>query len=306
MATTKSIFPEGSSLALFDDGTYGVVEVIYVDGMTAATELGQKEEAIAATGYTLASLLDVDDILLSVLRMDVKLLAKARAAVTVTWGVNDTPQFDGAWLTETYSSTIREPRGIDVNQDQIKVQYQPSSYSDAQWDEDWNQRRYNRGVTVPGFVNRPHIIGRRQVSAEEANKMSVHPQLWPATYVNHVNAADTDTSGGFPAIPAGPFLCSSMRVYSRNRENSYIIEAEWILDPLGHDPIILFMDPTLGVVPGDITIPAGMKLAWPTKRTMTVNPTDQPYGASRPQVVKDPVNFRAAPLSFDLRLYYAV
>ena len=169
----------------------------------------------------------------------------------------------------------------------------------AEWNNDWNQRRYNRGITVPGFTNRPHVIGRRQISFLAASNMIPHPLSWPSYYVDYVNDAVTagHDANRLPAILKGVFRCSAIRVYTRNQNVSYIVEAEFVRDPLGHDPMALFVDSQTGLVPADVVVDAGMKTAWPTVRATAATP----YGAARPQMVRGSRNFNDERLRIDLR-----
>jgi len=303
MATTKSILPEGSSLQYYDDGSFSLIEVYHVSGLTSTDEDLARPEAMTAVGVTLASTKAVTfagvRTELRMMTTTVKLLSKTQAAVTIQWGINDSPILDGTvnggWVFETYSDSSREPRGLDAGNVPITVKYQPADMGDTQWGEDWNQRRYNRGMTVPGFTNRPRIIGRRQISYVEAGKMTPHPLSWPTAYVDYVN--DVVDAGKATEILKGVFRCSSIRVYTRNRALSYFVEAEFIRDPLGHDPMILFMDSQTGLVPADVSIDEGMKAPFATVRSSST----KPYGASRPIMVKGAGDFGAWPLNIDLR-----
>ena len=76
------------------------------------------------TDFSIGVTYDLATVKLRTLNASVKLLSgtkgtgtPGKAAVTITWGNNDTPLLDGAgderWIAETYSESVREPRGYD-------------------------------------------------------------------------------------------------------------------------------------------------------------------------------------------------
>lgn len=330
MATAKRLLPEGGQLQYLTDGTFRLSEPYSVTGLAGATEDAQLVEALTAVttqiagttallSYTRSITYGGRTIKIRPLTASAKLLMTGKAAVTVEWGQDDSPVLDGPWIVETYSDSVREMRGLDVNGSQITVRYVPETMMSggsptADWSSDWNQRRYNRGISVPGFVNRPHIIARRQISAYAAADMNPHPYSWPSYYVDYVNDTITSPSNlyQYPSVAKGVFRCSSVRVYTRSKARlteslanteggSFFVEAEFIRDPLGHDPIALFYDTFTGSVPTDIDLD-GMTSAWPTYRASQT----APYGASRPQMVKGATNFKLNPFNLDLRPFNQV
>jgi len=304
----KSVFPDGESLRWFDDGSYSLNELRYVSGLSGTTELAQRISALELAEVTpgasvLVSSATAGTARLKIITAAVKLMAKGQAVVNLQWGINDSPILDdSSWMVESYSETVRDYVGVDYQNTAIKLAYRPGWMSDAQWALSETARQYDRGLTVPGFHNRTHYIARKQISATAANLMTVHPQEWPSKYVHWVNAV-AGGSGALPTVDAGIYLCAGIRTYSRNRELSFFVEAEFVSDVLGHEPIAVFQ--LNGLIPGDITVPAGMKYAWPTTRTMTPSLTET-AGAARPQLLKGTRDFSADPLGFDVRLYYAV
>ena len=303
MAAAELIFGEGSTLELMDDGTYGLLEHYAVAGLSESTEVAAKLAAFSACASlpVYSNTKTVGALTLRLVRAGVMILSKSAARVTLQWGINDSPQVDGDWIVETYSEMVREPMGVDVNGDAITVKYQPATMSDGDFASDWNQRRYDRGITVPGFHNRVHIIGRRQISATAAASMPYHPTRWAAAYVGRVNYEIIAGGSGQTTVPEGVMLCSSMRAYTRSRGLTYFVEAEFVQDARGHDPFAVFVDSD-GTIPGDITIPDGMKLAWPTERGSGMS---KPYGATRPTMVRGRATFANPPVSLNLALYYA-
>ena len=305
MAKNKSLFPDGASLQWNDDGSYFLIEVRYVDEIYGVTENAARLDALAKAGVSSTETVVVSPtVTLRIMSASVKLLADDKAAVSIQWGIGDSPILDGGWIAETYSETIRDVRGVDVNQVALKIKYHPPGMTDAAFAADYNARRLNRGTTASGYHNRGHVIARRQISATQiaATMGGVHPLTWPMKYVHRVNYA-IGQSSPYPAVPEGVFICSSIRVYTRNRGLSYFVEAEFVSDENGFDPIIIFTHPD-GLIPGDITIPVGMQKAWPEPAEREI--TTKPYGASRPQMVKGRATFANPPFNLNLAQFYGV
>jgi len=320
-AVAKPVYVGAAGLTERDDGTYAIEELWSVTGCTAGTEIGIHKEAIDAAR---AASPPVPSMLMG---LGIRLTqATARTAtdhhviVTLSWGVNDSPVLDDPWLYESSSDSVREVRGLDVNNDPIAIEYvNPLMLKKAEGGSmtkseflgiAGNMRRFQRGVTVPGFYNRVHVQCRRQISEGAAGGMSVHPTRWPAKYVDYVNYEIPKGGGGTVLVPAGVFRCASIRVYSRNRGVSFFVDAEFILDRLGHESIVLFTD-TDGLVPSGLTdsISANMKKPWPPSAGDRYATADSdgapPGGACRPQMLKGRATFSNPPFSCNLEPFYA-
>lgn len=320
-ATAKPVYAGVAGLTWHDDGSYSIEELWSVKGCVAVTETGIHKEAInAAIAATPAPPSSLGGIDLCLTQATAKTTTDHHVTVTLSWGINDTPVLNGPWLYESSSDSVREVRGLDVNNTPIGIEYvnatmlkRPAPEASLTKTEflaiAGNKRRFQRGLTVPGFVNRVHVLARRQVSDDAAVGMSVHPTRWPAKYVDYVNYEIPLGGGGTVLVPEGVFRCSSVRVYSRNRGLSFLIDAEFILDKLGHEALVLFTD-TDGLKPSDVTVSANMKLPWPpasADRYSTADADgDPPGGASRPQMLKGRATFINPPFSVNLEPFYAV
>ena len=322
-ATAKPVYTGAAGLTWMDDGTYSADELWNVTGCVATKELDVEKEAIDAA-RSASNLLGLpgswwyeQDIRL--LRATAKLQTDHMVTVTLTWGTNDTPVLDGAWIVESTSNSSREARGVDGHNAAVTIEYvnatmlaQPAPAAPLSKDEFlavWgNKKRFQRGVTVPGFYNRVHIQARRQISKSKAESMSVHPQRWPAKYVDWVNNAIPKGTGGTYLVPKGVFRCADIRVYTRNRGSSWLVDAEFILDKLGHEALVLFTDSD-GLKPGDVKIPDNMKLPWPPdaadRYSTAGDDGDPPGGAARPQMLKGGATFSNPPFSLNLEPFYA-
>ena len=315
----KPVFPAGPTLVWRDDNTFEDTEQILVTGLVADGEAARKHEAILKANRTPGTLHPVATLAAALVRVrmvTVQLLSDDRALVTVSWGISDTPILDGAWVYECFSEQIRESRGYDCKDDgsvnnAIRIQYANETILAGVADLDFflgpGGRYYRRGATVSGYNNIVHVVGRRHISREGVAggagmvPMEPHPTIWPAKYVNHVNKAkvvfgDPDGPG---SLIEGEWLCRSVRISTRNQYKSFLIEAEFVWRVDGWEEFLWFHDKQ-GLIPSDIVIPAGMKLPWPTERLHNDIPDDRPYGVIRPQTLKGPLNFNAAPFSFQL------
>ena len=322
-AIAKPVYTGAAGLTWMDDDTYSVEELWSVTGCTSTKEISVEKEAIDAA-TTASILLDIPGSWwtsqgIQLLRATAKLQTDDMVTVMLTWGTNDTPRLDGPWIVESTSNSSRESRGVDVNNDAITIEYvnetmlsQPApaaALTKAEFLAVWgNKKRFQRGVTVPGFYNRVHVQARRQISKEKANGMSVHPNRWPAKYVDWVNNEIPRGSGGTYLVPKGVFRCANIRVYTRNRGFSWLVDAEFILDKLGHEAMVLFTDSD-GLIPGDVEIPENMKLPWPPtaddRYSAAGDAGDPPGGATRPQMLKGGATFSNPPFNLDLEPFYA-
>ena len=308
----KSLFPNAPTFIWRDDDTFEDEEHIYVSDLKAVGEIARKQEAIVAAGVDFTKVhpdANMAEAGLRVLSIGVALLADDKALVIVRWGVNDSPILDGDWLFETFSEQIRETRGYAINDDgsvgaPIKIKYVSTALLGGESEATFfgvygNAKRFNPSMTVLGYKNIVHIVGRRQISFDEAAKMHPNPWTWSGYYVNHVNTAVAATSGGAAGagnVIQGEFVCKSVRVYSRNRNRSLFVEAEFLHRIEGFEEFGFFIDSFDGTRPGDIVIPANMKLPWPTLREVAA----LPYGVIRPQTLLAPINFGASPFMFNL------
>jgi len=300
MVQYKSIFPPSSSLTWRDDDSHDVTELIRVKGITGDTEVARKMKALTLTGrdtkqaiYGDATLAKQD---LRILSQDVTLLADDQAIVAIRWGINDSPVLDDVWLFETYGEQLRVTTGIDALKNPIKNKYVNAALRGTLSEAAFlaiqgNKRVYDRGATVNRFKNIVHVLGRRQISKEKAALMHPHPLTWPAKYANAVSKP-TGTA------LEGQWMCKGVRVYSRNRGWSLFVEAEFCWNEDGWEEFLFFVD-QLGLIPGDIVIPAGMKIPWPLAADRVC--TTAPYGVARPQTLKDPLDFGAYPFMVDLK-----
>ena len=320
----KPKYVQGTGLTWHDDGTYGVEELWTVTGLPPAasgTEIGNQVKAIEAATAASEDLYPQLHQDTELLQATARLLSDDHAEVTLSWGINDTPVLDGAWVCESSSDSVRESKGLDVNNDPITIEYvnatmlarpaPQAALTKAEFFAIWgNKKRFQRGITVPSFYNRPHIQARRQVSKYKAERMSVHPNRWPAKYVDYVNyeIPKQHSGDGTVLVPAGVFRCASMRVYTRNRGESLFIDAEFVLDKLGHEHLAVFAD-TDGLIPGDVDISANMKKPWPPEaadRYSTAGAAGDPTGgAARPQTLKGRATFHNPPFNLNLEPFYA-
>ena len=296
-ATKKSKFPGAPTFVISGlDETFSDKELIYIKDLDAgASETATKLQAIAESGVTINQLHSNETLgALGVRATDisVQLLQDQQALVIVSWGVGNEPLLDGAWIYETMNVSRTVTRGIDFDNEQLKIKYFPLGITDAE--AAWlakNKREYDRGTTVPAREDLIQVVGRRQISSEQAALMDPHPKEWVRKFGTTVNEEE-DVGAG---LVKGTWLQNNMRIYSRNRERSFIVEASFLYDRRGHESFVIFQD-RFGLIPKDVTIPDGMKTPWPTVREATV----RPYGVIRPQTLKGTVDFSAAPLSFDL------
>ena len=315
-ATVKRTYPGGVGLTWHDDDTAEVDEFFTVTNIPAQTsESGLLLAAIDAVdqAYPAAPALDPN------LRCTLKTaqpLSDSQATVRRHWAINDSPLLDGPWICEVASDSVREMRGVDYAYAPLTIEYvnhamllkpDTGELTKTQFLSVWgNMRRFKRGFTLPGFYNRPRVSARRQISANKADGMSVHPRKWAAKYVDYANTEIPVYYTGGITVPAGVFRCASIRVYSRNRGASWFVDAEFILDKQGHEGMELFVDSD-GLVPADIEPPAEMILPWPTTRTQAAGTEGNPVGGcARPQMLRGIRSFADRPLAINLEPFYAV
>jgi|3_EtaG_2_1085321.scaffolds.fasta_scaffold00524_9 hypothetical protein len=317
----KAVFPKTNTFVWNQDATFSDEEHRYVTYQAAGTETKAKLAAILAAGVSINDAHPNATLQAAGVRavsISVMLLQDLKALVIINWGIPVDPILDGEWVYEVQTVERQLTTGLSIDTDTglqnvpIKVKYVPTTVPPAdraQYLID-NARTNNRGATVGQRKDLIQVIGRRQISHTAASAWVggafVGKSLfeWPRRYVNYVNEEKANPVPGRPPIlTAGTWFCNNMRIYSKNHNWSYIVETSFVYDVDGFEEFVLFID-RYGLRPHDVEISDAMKLPWPVK----ANPADpdpresdqEPYGASRPQVIKGLRNFQENPLLFNL------
>ena len=292
------------------DNTYSEESIITVDvpaqvDATLDSQAKANLAAIAATGIARYAVHPNETLAASGVRAlshSVQLLQDKKALVSITWGVPLDPILDGDWVYEVQTIARTLTRGLDIDGEPIKIKYVPTTIAEGDRDQFLidNARTNNRGASVQVRKDLIQVIGRRHISFTAALKF---PQedgkslfSWPKRYINHVNEAET--IGETVILTEGQWMCNNMRIYSKNHNWSFIVEASFIYDVDGHEEFVLFID-RFGLRPKDVKITDNMKLPWPPETADRESP-DEPYGASRPQVLPGTRNFKEEPFGFRL------
>lgn len=309
----KPMFPRSNTFTFNEDETYSDEQHIFVK-MAKQTddsldsEAKAKLAAITKVGINVNDEHPNEDLKKAGVRamsISVMLLQDQRAQVIIQWGVPAEPILDGTWVYEVQTVSRTITRGLDINEDPIKIKYVPLTIpapDRAQFLID-NARTNNRGATTQVRKDLIQVIGRRKISFTNALNFEAGKTLfqWPRRYINYVN--EEYKVGDNTILTAGQWMCNNMRIFSTNHNWSFNVEASFVYDVDGFEEFIGFID-QFGLRPSDIVVSDDMKKPWPAKD----DPDDpdprvsdaEPYGISRPQVLPGLRNFNEEPFFFNL------
>ena len=299
MANPHPTYLPGVGMSLDSANVYSFTERLTITGITpGATEAETRIAAITASGAIIGAYHGTVTLAYCI-GIDVISLSDTTAIVDVHYGRPSDPVIDRGWVYESWSEQVRFTTYVDKDLAPIINKFYPptAKIADPAFFADGNNaREYKRMVSVSGYKNIVHAIGRRHISATASAVMGINPPWrWPAFYTNWVNESFT-----VPPTSAGVWLCRGVRVISRNMEKSHLVTVEFMRDDAGWEELSIFTRRD-GTRPNEITLDAGMKTPWPTVRASAA----VPYGAVRPATLKGKRNFDAAPLSFSLGRFEA-
>ena len=299
MATVKRTYYPGVCMSLDSANVYSFTERLTITGITpGGTEAETRIAAITASGVTIGAYHGTVSTSFC-MGIDVTMLSDTSAIVDLHYGRPSDPVIDTGWVYESWSEQVRFTTYVDKDLAPIINKFYPPTAKLAEipfFADGNNAREYKRMVSVSGYKNIVHAIGRRHISSTASAVMGINPPWrWPAFYTNWVNESFT-----VPPTPAGVWLCRGVRVISRNMEKSHLVTVEFMRDDAGWEELSIFTRRD-GTRPNEITLDAGMKTPWPTVRASAA----VPYGAVRPATLKGKCNFDAAPLSFSLGRFEA-
>lgn len=274
--------------------------IIYtVKDISETSEMLAKRAAITATGF---SVLDPHPDTIQAAKgmklkvIDVNLVGPFNAEVRLTFSIPTEPFVDGDWIYEVQSVARTVNRGLDFEDEQIKIKYLPTKVDVPDRDQ-WiidNELEFSRGATVNARRDLIQVLARKEISkaVNDAAPPSRKVFEWPSKYMEFVNK---DKTAGIAL--EGQWLMNGMRVYTRNNGLSYIVEANFLYNRDGHENFVIFTN-RHGLIPSDINIPTAMKKPWPVSDERVADTV--PFGASRPQTLRGLKDFTLDPLNIDL------